>query len=57
MSKLTALKKQIAALEAQAERIAKEEMGSAIAKVKDIMAEVPVVFRLPTGRSYAAFGC
>ena len=39
MSKLTALKKQIAALEAQAERIAKEEMSSAIAKVKDIMAE------------------
>src|ERR1017187_2244469 len=39
MSKLTALKKQIAALEAQAERIAKEEMGSAIAKIKDIMAE------------------
>ena len=39
MSKLTALKKKIAALEAQAERIAKEEMGSAIAKVKDIMAE------------------
>jgi DNA-binding protein H-NS len=39
MSKLTALKKQIAALEAQAERIAKEEMGSAIAKVKNIMAE------------------
>jgi len=39
MSKLTALKKQIAALEAQAERIAKEEMSSAIAKVKVIMAE------------------
>jgi DNA-binding protein H-NS len=39
MSKLTALKKQIAALEAQAERIAKQEMGSAIAKIKDIMAE------------------
>ena len=39
MSKLTALKKQIAVLEAKAERIAKEEMGSAIAKVKDIMAE------------------
>ena len=39
MSKLTAIKKQIAALEAQAERIAKEEMASAIAKVKDIMAE------------------
>jgi len=39
MSKLTALKKQIAALEAQAERIAKAEMSSAIAKVKDIMSE------------------
>src|SRR5471030_2198124 len=39
MSKLTALKKQIAALEAQAERIAKEEMASAVAKVKSIMAE------------------
>jgi DNA-binding protein H-NS len=39
MSKLIALKKQIAALEAQAERIAKEEMASAIAKVKGIMAE------------------
>ncbi len=39
MSKLVALKKQIAALEAQAERIAKEEMASAIAKVKNIMAE------------------
>ena len=39
MSKLTAIKKQIAALEAQAERIAKEEMASAIAKVKNIMAE------------------
>jgi len=39
MSKLTALKKQIAVLEAQAERIAKEEMSSAIAKVKSIMAE------------------
>ncbi len=39
MSKLTALRKQIAALEAQAERIAKAEMSSAIARVKDIMAE------------------
>ena len=39
MSKLTALKKQIAALQVQAERIAKAEMSSAIAKVKDIMAE------------------
>ena len=39
MSKLAAIKKQIAALEAQAERIAKAEMSSAIAKVKGIMAE------------------
>jgi DNA-binding protein H-NS len=39
MSKLTALKKQIAALEAQAERIAKAEMSSAIAKIKDIMSQ------------------
>ena len=39
MSKLTALKKQIAALQAQAERITKAEMSSAIAKVKDIMSE------------------
>ena len=39
MSKLTAIKKQIAALEAQAERIAKTEMSSAIAKIKDIMSE------------------
>lgn len=39
MSKLTALKKKIAALEAQAERIAKGEMSSAIAKIKDIMSE------------------
>lgn len=39
MSKLSALRKQIAALEAQAERIAKAEMSSAIAKVKDIMSE------------------
>jgi DNA-binding protein H-NS len=39
MSKLTALKKQIATLQAQAERIAKTEASSAIAKVKQIMAE------------------
>ncbi len=37
MSKLAAIKKQIAALEAQAERIAKQEMSGAIAKVKEIM--------------------
>lgn len=39
MSKLATLQKQIAALEAQAERVAKAEMSSAIAKIKDIMSE------------------
>ena len=39
MSKLVAIKKQIAALEAEAERITKHEMVGAIAKVKEIMAE------------------
>jgi DNA-binding protein H-NS len=38
MSKLAAIKKQIAALEAEAERITKQEMSGAIAKVKEIMA-------------------
>ena len=37
MSKLTAIRKQIAALEAEAERITKQEMSEAIAKVKEIM--------------------
>ncbi len=37
MSKLAAIKKQIAALEAEAERITKQEMSAAIAKVKEIM--------------------
>ncbi len=37
MSKLATIKKQIAALEAEAERIAKQEMSGAIAKVKEIM--------------------
>jgi len=39
MSKLSAIKKQIAALEARARRIEKSEMGPAIAKVKAIMSE------------------
>lgn len=39
MSKLTSIRKQIAALEAQAERITKAEMSSAIAKVKGLMSE------------------
>ena len=39
MSKLTAIRKQIAALEARAQRIAKSEMAPAIAKVKAIMAD------------------
>lgn len=38
MSKLATIKKQIAALEAEAERITKQEMSGAIAKVKEIMA-------------------
>jgi DNA-binding protein H-NS len=37
MSKLTAIKKKIAALEAEADRITKQEMSGAIAKVKEIM--------------------
>ena len=39
MSKLSAIRKQIAVLEARAQRIAKSEMAPAIAKVKAIMAE------------------
>ena len=38
MTKLAAIRKQIAALEAEAERIAKQEMSGAIAKVKELMA-------------------
>ena len=37
MSKLTAIRKQIAALEAEAERITRQEMAGAIAKVKEMM--------------------
>src|SRR5471032_2073807 len=37
MSTLTSIRKQIAALEAQAARIAKEEMDSAIGKIKSLM--------------------
>ncbi len=39
MSKLASIRKQIAALEAEAERIARQEMSGAIAKVKEIMTE------------------
>ncbi len=39
MSKLTAIHKQIAALQAEAERITKQEMSAAIAKVKGLMSE------------------
>lgn len=39
MSKLSTIRKQIAALEAQAARIAKEEMDSAIGKVKSLMSD------------------
>ena len=38
MSKIAAIKKQIAALEAEAERITRQEMAAAIAKIKEIMA-------------------
>ena len=37
MATLAALKKQIAALEAQVERVTKAEMGAAITKVREIM--------------------
>jgi DNA-binding protein H-NS len=39
MSKLTAIRKQIAALEAEAARISQVEIKAAIAKVKEIMSE------------------
>jgi DNA-binding protein H-NS len=39
MATLTALNKKIAALEAQAERIAKAELGKAIAQIRKIMAD------------------
>jgi DNA-binding protein H-NS len=39
MSKLSTIRKQIATLEAQAAQIAKEEMDSAIGKVKSLMAD------------------
>ncbi len=39
MPKLTALKKKIAALEAQVERITKAELGNSIAKVRKLMAD------------------
>ena len=39
MATLAALKKQIAALEAQVERVTKEEMGAAISKVKKMMSD------------------
>ena len=42
MSKLAALHKQIAALQAKAERIAKQDLSEAVAKVKDLMSEFGV---------------
>lgn len=39
MSKLSAIHKQIAALQAEAERITKQEVSAAIAKVKNLMSE------------------
>jgi DNA-binding protein H-NS len=42
MSKLTAIHKQISALQAKAERIAKQEMSAAVAKVKSLMSDFGV---------------
>jgi DNA-binding protein H-NS len=42
MSKLTAIHKQIAALQARAERITKQEMSAAVAKVKSLMSDFGV---------------
>ena len=42
MSKLTAIQKQIAALQAKAERITKQEMSAAVAKVKSLMSDFGV---------------
>jgi len=42
MSKLTAIHKQIAALQAKAERITKQEMSAAVAKVKSLMSDFGV---------------
>jgi len=39
MSTLSSIKKQIAALQAQADRVAKDEASSAVAKIKKIMAD------------------
>ena len=42
MSKLTAIHKQIAALQAKAERITKQEMSAAVVKVKSLMSDFGV---------------
>jgi len=42
MSKLTAIHKQIAALQAKAERITAQEMSAAVAKVKSLMRDFGV---------------
>lgn len=42
MSKLTALHKQISALQAKAERISKQELSAAVAKVKGLMSDFGV---------------
>jgi DNA-binding protein H-NS len=49
MSKITALRKQISALEAQVERITKSEMSAAVAKVKSLMADFGVTIEHLTG--------
>ena len=57
MSKLTVLHKQIAALQAKAERISKQELSAAVAKVKGLMSDFGVTIEHLTqsvvGRSAA----
>jgi DNA-binding protein H-NS len=51
MATLSALKKQIAALEAQVERVTKAEMGAAILKVKKLMSDFGLTVEHLTGGS------
>lgn len=54
MSKLTEIKKKIAALEAEAERIAKQEMSGAVAKIRSLMSDFGITLEHLSGRSTPA---
>ncbi len=54
MSKLTAIKKKIAALEAEAERIAKQEMSGAVAKIRSLMSDFGITLEHLSGKSTPA---